>query len=148
MLTTPLTRLLRIDHPVIQAGMATECGARLAAAVSNAGGLGSIGSIGGLPDHLAAEIAACRTATSRPFSVNIVTFDWAPFARDLVDVALRGGAPTVTLSFGPAAGVPVLVQVQDLAGARAALAAGPDVLIVQGTEAGGHCGRRGTLSFA
>jgi nitronate monooxygenase len=157
MLHTALTRLLGIDHPVIQAGMGAECGARLAAAVSNAGALGSIGSIGGPPDRLAAEIAACRAATARPFAVNVVTWDWAPFARELVEVALAAGAPIVTLSFGdplPAlercrkAGVRVLVQVQDVAGARAALAARPDALIVQGTEAGGHTGRRGTLGFA
>ncbi|MEW6270238.1 MAG: nitronate monooxygenase [Thermodesulfobacteriota bacterium] len=157
MLRTPLTTLLGIDHPLIQAGMATECGARLAAAVSNAGALGSIGSIGGPPDRLTAEIAACREATSRPFAVNVVTWDWAPFARDLLEVALAGGAPVLTLSFGDplpalercrAAGVRVLVQVQDVAGARAALAARPDALIVQGAEAGGHAGRRGTLGFA
>ncbi len=157
MLRTPLTERLGIEHPLIQAGMASDCGARLAAAVSNAGALGSIGSIGGLPDRLAAEIEACRAATTRPFAVNVVTWDWAPFARDLLEVALACGAPIITLSFGdplPAlarcreAGVQVLVQVQDAAGARAALEARPDALIVQGSEAGGHAGRRGTLGFA
>jgi nitronate monooxygenase len=157
MLETALTRLLGLTHPIIQAGMATECGAALAAAVAEAGALGSIGSIGGTPDQLAAEIEACRAATSRPFAVNVVTFEWAPFALELVDVALAGGAPIVTLSFGDplpalercrAAGVRVLVQVQDLPGALAALAARPDAILVQGNEAGGHTGRRGTLGFA
>jgi len=154
---TSLTRLLGIEHPVVQAGMGSESGARLAAAVSNAGALGSIGSIGGSPDALAAEVAACRAATSRPFAVNVVTWDWAPFARELVEVALAGGAPVVTLSFGDplpalercrAAGVRVLVQVQDVEGARRALDARPDALIVQGSEAGGHTGQRGTMGFA
>lgn len=157
MLTTSLTRMLGIEHPLIQAGMGAECGARLAAAVSNAGALGSIGTIGAPPDHLAAELEACHAATKLPFAVNVVTFDWAPFARDLVEVALAGRAPVVTLSFGDplpalercrAAGVRVVVQVQDLVGARAAIAARPDALMVQGTEAGGHTGRRGTLGFA
>ncbi|HEY8518181.1 MAG TPA: nitronate monooxygenase [Candidatus Binatia bacterium] len=157
MLRTALTERLGLEHPLIQAGMASECGARLAAAVSNAGALGSIGSIGGAPDRLAAEIEACRAATARPFAVNVVTWDWAPFARDLLEVALSCGTPVITLSFGdplPAlercreAGVRVLVQVQDVPGARAALAARPDALIVQGGEAGGHAGRRGTLGFA
>src|SRR5690606_32126097 len=98
MLHTALTRALGIEHPVVQAGMAAECGAALAAAVSEAGGLGTIGTIGGPPERLAAELEACRAATARPFAVNVVTFDWAPFARELVDVALAGGAPVLTLS--------------------------------------------------
>jgi nitronate monooxygenase len=157
MLTTALTRRLGIRHPLIQAGMGNEAGGRLAAAVSNAGALGTIGSIGGGPDQLASEIAACRAATSAPFAVNVVTWPWAPFADALLDVALEARVPDVTLSFGDplpalarcrAAGRPAVVQVQDLAGARAALAARPDALVVQGNEAGGHTGRRGTLGFA
>jgi nitronate monooxygenase len=156
MIATALTRHLGIQHPLIQAGMGSEAGARLAAAVSKAGGLGTIGSIGGTPDHLVEEIRACRAATDRPFAVNVVTWPWAPFAPDLLDVVLRERPPVVTLSFGEplaalerckAAGLKTLVQVQDLAGAEAALAAEPDAVIVQGNEAGGHTGRRGTLSF-
>jgi nitronate monooxygenase len=154
---TELTRRFGIQHPIVQAGMGPECGAPLAAAVSNAGGLGTIGTIGSSPADLSAEVEACRRATSRPFAVNVVTFDWAPFAREMLDAALATPAPIVTLSFGDplpalercqAAGRMTLVQVQDLAGARAVLAARPDALIVQGNEAGGHTGRRGTLSFA
>jgi nitronate monooxygenase len=164
MLTTALTRRLGIAHPLIQAGMGSEAGGRLAAAVSNAGALGTIGSIGAGPDALASEIAACRAALTAarpsepaPFAVNVVTWPWAPFADALLDVALEARVPIVTLSFGDplpalarcrAAGRTALVQVQDLAGARAALAARPDALIVQGNEAGGHTGRRGTLGFA
>jgi len=159
MLRTALCEALGIEHPLIQAGMAAECGARLAATVSGAGALGTIGTIGGPPDRLAAEIEACRAATARPFAVNVVTFDWAPFARDLLEVALGARVPVVTLSFGdplPALercrasgyGPKVVVQVQGPTGARAALAARPDALVVQGNEAGGHTGRRGTLGFA
>lgn len=157
MLVTEITRRFGIAHPIIQAGMSQEAGAALAAAVSNAGGLGTIGSIGRSPEGLAAEITACRAATRRPFSANVVTFEWAPFAGKLLDVAIEMRVPVLTLSFGTtpaqierckASGVTVMVQVQDMAGARAALGANPDALIVQGTEAGGHTGRRGTLSFA
>ncbi len=154
---TAFTERFGITHPIVQAGMGREAGARLAAAVSNAGALGTIGSIGGTPDQLADEIRACRADTSRPFAVNVVTWAWAPWALDLLEVALAERVPIVTLSFGDAsahvercrsAGVRTIVQVQDVDGARAAIAAAPDAVIAQGNEAGGHTGRRGTLAFA
>ena len=157
MLTSELTRRFGLRYPIIQAGMGDECGFELASAVSNAGALGSVGSIGRTPDDLRDQIARCRTATDQPFAVNVVTFPWAPFAMDLVDVALDEEAPILTLSFGDplpalerckAAGALTAVQVQDATGAKEALAARPDALVVQGTEAGGHTGHRGTLSFA
>jgi nitronate monooxygenase len=156
-LTTTFTSLTGIDHPIVQAGMGNDCGWEIAAAVSNAGALGSIGGIGRTPDELAAEMRRCREETSRPWAVNIVTFDWAPFAADLVEAAIAGGAPWITLSFGDplaalerckAAGVRTMVQVQDYPAAQRVLAARPEALIVQGMEAGGHTGQRGTLSFA
>jgi nitronate monooxygenase len=154
---TPFTDRFSVEHPLVQAGMGFEAGARLAAAVSNAGALGTIGSIGGTPDRLVAEIRACRGATARPFAVNVVTWPWAPWAMDLVDVVLAERPPIVTFSFGDplphlercrSAGLRTIVQVQDVEGARAAIAAAPDAVIAQGNEAGGHTGRRGTLSFA
>ncbi|MCZ2111872.1 MAG: nitronate monooxygenase [Dehalococcoidia bacterium] len=157
MLVTDLTRRLGIDHPLIQAGMGSEAGPELAAAVSNAGGLGTIGTIGMPPEMVRAAVRKTAALTQRPFSANIVTFDWAPFAPQLLDVVLEEQVPIVTLSFGTplealercrAAGLKAIVQVQTLEGAKAAIAAAPDVLIVQGSEAGGHSGRRGTLNFA
>jgi nitronate monooxygenase len=157
MITTELTKRLGIEHPIIQAGMASECGWQIAAAVSNAGALGSIGGIGRSPQGFAEEIRLCRAATQKPFAVNVVTFDWSPFAEALVEVAIAERPPVVTLSFGdtiPAlrrcrdAGLVTFVQAQDFAGAKAALDAGADAVIVQGAEAGGHTGSRGTLSFA
>jgi nitronate monooxygenase len=103
-----------------------------------------------------AEIEATRTATGRPFAVNVLTFDFAPVARPIIDAVIDAAPPVVTLSFGEPtryvercrdAGCLTLVQVQDIAGLRAALDAGADAVIVQGNEAGGHTGRRGTLSF-
>lgn len=157
MLETSLTRALGIAHPVVQAGMAVEAGARLAAAVSEAGALGTIGSIGGSPDRLRDEIRACRASTRRPFAANVVTWPWAPFWEEMLEVALAERPPVLTLSFGDplpalaraqAAGIPALVQVQDVSGALAAIAARPTAIIAQGNEAGGHTGRRGTLGFA
>ncbi len=157
MLTTALTRALAIDHPIIQAGMSSDCGAPLAAAVSNAGGLGTVGSLGRSPEDLERELATIRGATSRPWAVNVATWDWSPFAATLLDVAIAARPPVITLSFDKtlpalekcrAAGLVVLVQVQDFATARAVVAARPAGIIVQGNEAGGHTGHRGTLSFA
>ncbi|MPZ23791.1 MAG: nitronate monooxygenase [Dehalococcoidia bacterium] len=156
-LRTELTERLGIEHPIIQAGMSAEGGPALATAVSGAGALGTIGSIGAGPDVLEQQIKRCRDLTDKPFSVNVVTFDWAPFGQQLLEVAIEQQVPIVTLSFGNplpslercrAAGVKTLVQVQDLESARAILHAAPDALIVQGNEAGGHTGRRGTLNFA
>ncbi|MCA9830335.1 MAG: nitronate monooxygenase [Dehalococcoidia bacterium] len=137
--------------------MSSDCGWRLAAAVSNAGALGTIGSLGRTPANLRDEIRQCRAATDRPFAVNIACFQWAGFAGELLGVAIEEDVPAVTLSFGDvmpalrrsrAAGVRVTVQVQTIAAARVVLAERPDLLIVQGHEAGGHTGTRGTLSFA
>lgn len=137
--------------------MASDCGWQLAAAVSNAGALGTIGSIGRTPDDLREQIRQCSAETDAPFAVNVVAFEWAPFWLELLDVAISTQVPAVTLSFGdvvPAikrcreAGIRVMVQVQTMAAARAALVERPDLLIVQGHEAGGHTGVRGTLSFA
>ncbi|HXU23836.1 MAG TPA: nitronate monooxygenase [Tepidiformaceae bacterium] len=157
MLSTELTRRFGIEHPIISAGMARWAGATLAAAVSKAGALGTIGTIAASPRAVREEIAQLRAATDRPFSANLVCFDWAPFASQMLDVVIEERVPVVTLSFGTplawvepvkAAGLKVIVQVQDLETARAAIAARPDAIIVQGTEAGGHTGRRGTLNFA
>ena len=157
MLTTPFTNRFGVRHPIIQAGMSSECGWQLAAAVSNAGALGTIGSLGRTPENLSEEINRCRAGTQQPFAVNVATFAWSRFADKLVDVVIAERVPVVTLSFGDvipalrrckAAGLRTTVQVQTMAAARAVLAEGPDLLIVQGHEAGGHTGMRGTLSFA
>jgi NAD(P)H-dependent flavin oxidoreductase YrpB (nitropropane dioxygenase family) len=157
MLQTAFTRRLGIDHPIVQAGMGAEAGAELASAVSEAGGLGTLGTIGTPPPIVAASIARTRDLTSRPFALNVVTFEGAPMRDEILDVGIAERATIVTLSFGDsvpavrrfkAAGAFVIVQAQDVEQAEAALAAGADALIAQGTEAGGHTGRRGTLSFA
>jgi nitronate monooxygenase len=155
MLSTELTRRLGIEHRSCSRGWG--CGrAELTVAVSNAGGLGTIGTIGRGPGKTAEEIAAVRAETDRPFAVNVLCFDWAPFASGTLDEVIEAGAPVVSLSFGDprpglakckAAGIPTMVQVQDLRGLQQSLEGGADYLVVQGNEAGGHTGLRGTLNF-
>ena len=157
MLETELTRRLGISHPIIQAGMGGEAGPDLAAAVSNAGALGSMGSIGVPPKRLREMIARCRDLTAAPWAVNVVTFAAAPFAEEALDIILEERPPVATFSFGdsvPAmrraqdAGTAVIAQVQGVDALRAVLEVRPLAVIVQGNEAGGHTGARGTLSFA
>lgn len=136
--------------------MSSDCGWQIAAAVSNAGGLGTIGSLGRTPNALREEIRNCRSATDKPFAVNVCAFQWSPFADEVVEAAISEKIPAITLSFGDtlpalskakAASIRTMVQVQTMAAAREVIAAGTDLLIVQGHEAGGHTGQRGTLSF-
>ncbi len=149
-IVTPLTAALGIRHPVLLAPMAGMSGGALAAAVSRAGGLGLIGGGYGDRDWLEREIAAAGDAR-----VGVGFILWALERQpDLLDLALDRGPAAVFLSFGDfgrfagrvrRAGIPLILQVQTLAQARVALDAGADILVAQGTEAGGHGGVRATL---
>ena len=154
---TPFCDLAGIDVPILSAGMAGgTAGPALAAAVSNAGGLGGLGGIDRSgPDGLRRRIAETRTLTEKPFSVNL----WVYLLRQapgFLDVCIEERVPSITLSFGdPAgyttkardAGILVLHQVQTVAGARQAVAAGVDAIIAQGGEAGGHTGSVATMAL-
>ena len=156
-LRTPLCDLLGIDIPIGSAGMAGgTAGPALAAAVSEAGGLGGLGGIDRSgPEGLRARIRETRERTSRPFSVNL----WVHLmqvAPGFFDVCIEERVPSITFSFGdPAgyvarahdAGVLVLHQVQTVAGAKQAAAAGVDAIIAQGGEAGGHTGNVATMAL-
>lgn len=153
MLHTRICDLLQIEHPVVCAPMAGSAAAELAAAVSEAGGLGMIGGTSpGGPDWLRAQIRAVRERTSRPFGVGFLT----AFAgvQHLIAVAIEERVPVMAHSFadptpyvGAAhdAGARVLVQVQTVEQAHVAARAGADVVAAQGAEAGGHTGYSGTL---
>jgi nitronate monooxygenase len=154
---TALTTLLHIEHPIIQAGMGGGANPQLAAAVSNAGGLGSLSSIAMPPDMVRATIAETRSLTGKPFAVNMVTWAFTSNWQEIIDTVIDERPPVVTISFGDpipafekckAAGLQTILQVQDAPGLEAAIRARPDAIIVQGNEAGGHTGRRSTLSFA
>jgi len=153
-LRTPFTDLLGVRHPIALAPMGGCAGGALAAAVSAGGGFGIIGAGGGEPAWLERELAIARAAAGgAPWGVGFLL--WAVDAAGF-DLALAAAPAAILLSFGDpepwagrvrAAGIPLIVQVTDLDEARAALDAGADVLVAQGTEAGGHGGRRSTLPF-
>ncbi len=149
MFTTRVTHLLGIRHPIIQGGLARVAGAELAAAVSNAGGLGQIASAG-LADAAAlrAEIRRCRALTDHPFAVNF------PIGRGdirpLLDAALEEGVRVIALTAGnpapyiarcQAVGAKTLVLTAGPELAKKAEAAGADMVATVGFEGGGHIGR-------
>jgi len=153
MIATRLTERFGLEAPIVSAPMAMAAGGRLAGAVSEAGGLGFIG--GGYcdGDWIAAQFAE---AGNRPVGCGFITWALDQAGPGLFDSVLERGPAAVFLSFGDAApyvararaaGVPSFVQVQDLAGARAARDAGADVIVAQGSEAGGHGATRGTMSL-
>ncbi|MGY1848565.1 MULTISPECIES: NAD(P)H-dependent flavin oxidoreductase [unclassified Blastococcus] len=153
MLTTALTRRFSLTTPVIGAPMAGVAGGGLAAAVSRAGGLGMIGISAKHSADFLAEQCAIPRADGLPFGVGLMA--WALADRpDLLAATVAARPALVSVSFGdpapyvPAlhdAGIAVCAQVNTVADARGALDAGVDVLVAQGTEAGGHTGHRGLL---
>lgn len=144
-ISTALTRSLAIKHPVLLGPMDLVADARLAAAVSEAGGLGILGGGYGERQWLARELDSLAHRKVR-FGVGFITWSLARQPA-LLDLALERRPAAVMLSFGdpapfiPAikrAGVLAICQVQSLALAQAALEAGADILVAQGTEGGGH----------
>ena len=149
-----LTDLLGIMHPILLAPMDVVSGARLTAAVSSAGGFGILG--GGYGDRgwLEQETGKLK-AVQAPFGIGFITWSLAK-QPELLDVALNARPRAVMLSFGDpkpfasrikAAGALLICQVQSEDMAQAALDAGADILVAQGTEAGGHGASRTTLDI-
>jgi nitronate monooxygenase len=141
---TVLTEEFGLEYPIVSAPMALVSGGGLAAAVSEAGGLGLVGGGYGDPEWLRRELSAVETETRRPWGVGLIT--WRA-GREAVDLALGYRPRAFMLSFGDPtpyasaikeAGCALICQVQDLRGARVAQAAGADYIVAQGTEAGGH----------
>lgn len=154
-LRTPFTELFSIQYPIALAPMGGSAGGALAAAVCQGGGLGLIG--GGRCDTgwLDRELALVAAATQKPWGVGFQS--WAVDVA-LIERALASGPHAVMLSFGDPrplaepirrAGSKLIVQVTDLRETREAIDVGADVIVAQGTEAGGHSGQAGrsTLSF-
>ncbi len=157
MIRTRFTERFGLEHPVMSAPMAMHSGGTLAGAVTAAGGLGSFGGIapGKGPAWVRDEIATIRSVTDGPFAVGFITA-FLEYAQPLLDAVLEGGPAAVALSFGdPApwigrihdADALAIVQVQTIAAADNAVAAGADLLVVQGNEAGGHTGTMGLFPF-
>ncbi|MDH4076158.1 MAG: nitronate monooxygenase [Acidimicrobiia bacterium] len=154
-LHTRFTDMFGLRYPVMAAPMAFHSGSTLAAAVSAAGAMGSFSGTHPFkdPDWILTEIATVQTATSQPFAVGFIT-PFLPFTEALFDAALTTRPTVVAFSFGDpgpwaakarAAGSRVICQVQTYNDAALAVAAGADVLVAQGTEAGGHTGTMGLL---
>ena len=153
-IATPLTALLGIQHPILLAPMDVIAGARLTAAVSSAGGFGILGGGYGEKAWLEAETKKLE-GTRAPFGIGFITWSLAK-QPELLDVALSARPRAIMLSFGDprpfapgikAAGALLICQVQDEGMARQALDAGADILVAQGTEAGGHGASRTTLDI-
>jgi nitronate monooxygenase len=153
MIHTRICDLFGIDHPIISAPMAGTATAELAAAVSEAGGLGLIGgTMGNDPDWLRTQIRLVRTRTQKPFGVGFIS-SFSGLDK-LVQVVIDERVPVVSHSFADptpyvaaahAAGIKVMAQVQKVSHAKTAALAGVDAIAAQGTEAGGHTGYSGTL---
>jgi enoyl-[acyl-carrier protein] reductase II len=149
-----ITSLFSIRYPIIQAGMVWNSGWRLASAVSNAGGLGLIGSGSMYPDILREHIKKCRAATTHPFGVNIPLI--SPEIQKHIDIVIEEKIPIVFTSAGnPQAwtgvlkekGIQVVHVVSSSRFARKAVDAGCDAVVAEGFEAGGHNGREETTSM-
>ncbi len=149
---TPLNDLLGIEQPLLLAPMGNVSGGALAAAVSRAGGLGLIGGGYGDADWLRSEF---ERAEGQRVGVGFITWSLAR-QPELLDLALAYDPVAVMFSFGDftpfvsrvrGAGARLVCQVQTLAQAREAAAAGADVIVAQGTEGGGHGGARSTFSL-
>ena len=148
-LRTRLTELLGIEHPIIQGGMAWTATAELAAAVSNAGGIGIIGA-GHMPTEvLRGEIRRAKELTDKPFGVNLMLL--TPHIDELVDMVIEEGVHAVTTGAGnpgkfmaglKGAGIKVLTVVPSVALAKRMESIGADAVIGEGMEAGGRAHRR------
>lgn len=149
-----ITRLFNIDYPIIQAGMVWVSGWRLASAVSNAGGLGLIGSGSMYPEVLRAHIQKCKLATSKPFGVNVPLL--YPDIEAHIKIIIEEKVPIVFTSAGNPAtwtqilkeqGIIVVHVVSSSKFAIKAELAGCDAVVAEGFEAGGHNGREETTTF-
>ena len=152
MLKTPLCDLLGIEKPVFQGGMAWIADASLAAAVSEAGGLGIIAAMNANADWLRDQIHELRRRTSKPFGVNVMLM--SPFADEVAQVVIDEKVPVVVTGAGnprkymPAwieAGVKVVPVVASVALAKLVARAGATAVVAEGTESGGHIGELTTM---
>lgn len=149
---TRITELLGVQYPLLQGGMAWIADADLAAAVSNAGGVGLIAGGNAPVDYIRDQIRKARTLTDKPFGVNIMLM--APNAADLAQLVIDEKIPVVTTGAGspgkyvPAwkeAGIRVIPVIPTVALAKRMEQVGADAVIAEGTESGGHIGENTTM---
>ncbi|WP_163399265.1 NAD(P)H-dependent flavin oxidoreductase [Flavobacterium fluviatile] len=149
-----ITQLFNIKYPIIQGGMIWNSGYKLAAAVSNAGGLGLIGAGSMYPEVLREHIQKCKKATNKPFGVNIPMI--YPNIEEIINIVVEEGVkivftsagnPKTWTSFLKSKGITVVHVVSSSIFALKAQEAGVDAIVAEGFEAGGHNGRDETTTL-
>ena len=154
MIHTDICDIIGIEYPIFQGGMAWVSEHKLAAAVSNAGGLGIISAMNADGEYLRNEIRACRELTDKPFGVNVMLM--SPHAAEVAKVILEEKVPVVTTGAGlpgiymkewVPAGIKVVPVVPSTAIARRVAREGAVAVIAEGCESGGHVGELTTMSL-
>jgi len=154
MIRTPVCTLAGIEYPIFQGGMAWISNAKLAAAVSNAGGLGMISAMNADADYLRNQIEDARKLTDKPFGVNIMLM--SPFADEVAEVVKTERVPVVTTGAGNplkymegwlSAGIKIIPVVASVAMAKLVTRAGASAVIAEGGESGGHVGDSTTMAL-
>lgn len=151
---TRVTEAIGIEKPIFQGGMAWISEHKLAAAVSNAGGLGIISAMNAPADYLRKEIRACRELTDKPFGVNVMLM--SPHVAEVAQVLLEEHVPVITTGAGMPdkymkewvpAGIKVVPVVPSVAIARRVERFGATAVIAEGGESGGHIGEMSTMAL-
>ncbi len=154
MIKSRICEILGIRYPIIQGGMAWIADASLAAAVSNAGGLGLISSVNAGTEAVRDEIRKCRQLTDKPFGVNIML--QAPNAAEIAQLVIDEGVKVITTGAGSpapymeawkAAGIKVIPVIASVALALKVQALGATALVAEGAESGGHVGELHTMAL-
>ena len=152
MIKSRICEILGIEYPIFQGGMAWVADAELAAAVSNAGGLGLISAINAGSEAVRNEIRKCKTLTDKPFGVNIML--QAPNAEEIANMIVEEGVKIVTTGAGSPVkylpmwkenGIKVIPVIACVAHAVKMQAAGVDAIVAEGAESGGHVGELHTM---
>ena len=151
---TEITKLLDIEYPILQGGMAWVAEYHLAAGVSNAGGLGIIGAANAPAEWVREQIRAAKKLTDKPFGVNVMLM--SPYAEEVARVIAEEGVKVVTTGAGnpekymelwKSAGVKVIPVVASVALAKRMQRCGADAVIAEGCESGGHVGESTTMAL-
>lgn len=151
---TAITNLLNIKYPIIQGAMAWVADADLASAVSNAGGLGIIGTGHDPVEVVSEKVETMKNKTNQPFAVNVMLLN--PHVEEVVDYLVNSGVKIITTGAGnpgkymerfKEAGIIVIPVVASVALAKRMERIGADAVVVEGMEAGGHIGKQTTLAL-
>ena len=154
MIKTPVCDLLKIEYPIFQGGMAWVADGKLAAAVSNAGGLGIISAMNAGPEYLREQIEIARGLTGKPFGVNIMLM--SPHVEDVAKIAAEekvsaittgAGNPSKYMEMWLSADITVIPVVASVAMTKLLARAGASAIIAEGSESGGHIGETTTLAL-